>query len=251
VAALLWFILGSGPPEPAYQGKKLSSWLELVYPKYPPVPGRAHISDYKTASAAVKKIGTNAIPSLLSMLRATNAQWKLELHKPSDSLKFWRINKAPAEVLNAEAAFGFQCLGADGKAAVPDIIKIYEARSSESSERWAAYALGAMGPSSSQAVPALLRGATSANPQSRKNSLIALAGMHAEPELTVAALTNAFTDPEPDVRKWACNRFGLLGREAWDARARAMPALELLLRDSDPQVRQEAAFVFTNVQSQW
>jgi HEAT repeat protein len=96
----------------------------------------------------------------------------------------------------------------------------------------------------------LLHGATNANPQSRKNSLIALAGMHAEPELTVAALTNAFTDPDADVRKWACNRFGLLGEEAWEARARALPALEPLLRDPDRQVRSEATFVFTNIPSQ-
>ena len=70
------------------------------------------------------------------------------------------------------------------------------------------------------------------------------------PELTVAALTNAFTDTDADVRKWACNRFGLLGKEAWEARARALPALEPLLRDSDAQVRREAAFVFTNIPSQ-
>lgn len=248
--ALLWFTVDSAPPEPTCQGRKLGFWLELLYAKYPPAPGHSHVSDYKTAYAAVRKVGTNAIPTLLFMLRATNAQWKLEFHKPSGSLKFWRIDNTPAEDLNAEAACGFQCLGADAKAAVPAIIKIYEARLSDSSERWSSYALGAMGPCASPAVPALLCGATNANPQLRKNSLIALAGMHAEPELTVAALTNAFTDPDPDVRKWACNRFGLLGQEAWEARARALRALEPLLHDPDQQVRGEARFVFTNIPSQ-
>lgn len=247
---LLWLSHGSAPPEPSWQGRKLSYWLGLLYAKYPPAPGHTHISDYKTAYAAVKKIGTNAIPTLLFMLRATNTQAKLEFHKPTESLKLVCIERVSAEDLNAEAARGFQCLGADAKMAVPAIIKIYETRLSESSERWSSYALGAMGPSASQAVPALLRGTTNASPQSRKNSLIALAGMHAEPELTVAALTNAFTDSDSDVRKWACNRFGLLGSEAWEARARALPALEALLRDLDRQVRQEAGYVFTNVQSQ-
>jgi HEAT repeat protein len=250
LAAMLWFALGSAPAEPAYQGRKLSYWLELLYAKYPPAPGHSQVSDSKTAYAAVKKLGTNAIPTLLFLLQTTNAQTKLEFHKPSHSLDFLRIHKASAEDLNAEAARGFQCLGADAQGAVPAIIKIYEGRLSESSERWSSYALGAMGPCASSAVPALLRGATNASPQSRKNSLIALAGMHAEPELTVAALTNAFTDPDPDVRKWACNRFGLLGREAWKARARALPALEPLLRDPDQSVRQEAGFVFPNIQSQ-
>jgi hypothetical protein len=248
VAALAWFSrLGTAPPEPAYQGRKLSYWLEMLCAKYLPAPGHTRASDSQTAYAGVKKIGTNAIPTLLYMLRATKSQWKLEFHKPAGSLNFFRIEKASAEELNAEAARGFQTLGADAKAAVPAIIRIYEARLSESSERWSSYALGAMGPSASQAVPMLLRGATNPNPQSRVNSLIALAGMHAEPELTVAALTNAFTDPEPNVRKWACNRFGLLGSEAREARVRALPALEPLLRDSDREVRQEAAYVYTNV----
>lgn len=250
LGTLVWLSRGSAPPEPSYQGRKLSYWLELQYAKYPPAPGHTHLSDYKTSYAAIKKIGTNAIPTLLFRLRATNAQTKLEFHKPKDSLKFIRIQKVSAEDMNAEAARGFQCLGADAKAAVPAIIKIYEARLSASSERWSSYALGAMGPCASAAVPALLRGATNASPHSRVNSLVALAGMHAEPELTVAALTNAFTDPDPDVRHWACNRFGLLGEEAWEARVRAMPALERMLHDPDRQVRGEAAFVFTNLQTQ-
>ena len=248
VSGLLWFSrLSAAPPEPAYQGRKLSYWLELLCAKYPPAPGHTQMSDCRMAHAAVNKIGTNAIPTLLSMLRATNGHWKLDFYKPSGSLTSFRLEKASADELNVEAAHGFQCLGAEAKTAVPAIIRIYEARLSASSEWWSSYALGAMGPSASQAVPALLRGATNANPQSRVNSFIALAGMHAEPELTVAALTNAFADPDPDVGKWACNRFGLLGGEAKELRAHAQPALEPLLRDSDRQVRQEAAYVYTNV----
>jgi HEAT repeat protein len=149
------------------------------------------------------------------------------------------------------AAFhmGLQALGQAAESAVPVIIQIYEAKLSPSSERWSSYALGAIGPAAKEAIPTLLRGATNANPQSRQNSLIALASMHTEPALVVAALTNAFRDEDADVRLWACNRFGLLGNEALEARSAAMPALEPLLQDSDPRVRREANAVHKKLDS--
>jgi HEAT repeat protein len=132
--------------------------------------------------------------------------------------------------------------------AVPAVIEIYEARISPSSERWATYTLGAIG--GEQAFFALLRGTTNSNSQTRQNCLIALPGAHAEPELTVWALTNAFADPDAEVRLWACNRLGLVGREAYEARAKAMPALDKLLQDPNASVRVEADAVLKKVQAQ-
>jgi hypothetical protein len=236
VAAWLWFgshyrepVYRGSPPtrEPLYKGKPLTAWLEL----YSPRPERNHIEDFKQANEALTSIGTNAIPILLRMLRATNADPVLTAER------------------NCQGAMGLQALGQSAESAVPAVIQIYEARISPSSERWSSYALGAIGPAAKQAIPALLRGATNANPQSRQNSLIALASMHTEPILVVAALTNAFTDENADVRLWACNRFGLLGNEALEAKTGALAALEPLLRDPDPRVRREAAAVRKKVES--
>ncbi len=73
--------------------------------------------------------------------------------------------------------------------------------------------------------------------------------MHTEPVLVVAALTNAFRDEDAEVRLWACNRFGLLGNEALEARSAALAALEPLLRDPDPRVQREAAAVQKKIDS--
>jgi hypothetical protein len=242
-----WLLFTASRGAPAYHGKPLRFWLELLLAKNPPLPGHSFTQDYKMASEAVKSIGTNAIPTLLAMLRTTNSQSRLELGRLTPPSELIRIRRIPAGDLNAQAAFGFQCLGEKAESAVSAIIRIYEARMSAASEQWASYALGAIGPAARQAVPALLRGATNSNPQRRMHSLIALAGMHAEPEATVAALTNAFRDPDPEVRLWACNRFGLLGTEARDARTNASAALEALFQDSDPRVRREAAAVAMKV----
>jgi hypothetical protein len=233
-----WLLFGPHHPEPVgrgksltseplYKGKPLTSWLEL----YSPGPDRNFIEDLKQANEAVRSLGTNAIPTLLQMLRITGQDPVIAAER------------------NHQGAMGLQALGQTAQSAVPAVIQIYEARLSPSSERWSSYALGAIGPAAKEAIPALLRGATNADPQSRQNSLIALASMHTEPALVVAALTNAFRDEDGNVRLWACNRFGLLGNEALEARSAALAALEPLLQDPDPRVRREAAAVHTKIDS--
>jgi hypothetical protein len=211
--------------EPLYKGKPLMSWLEL----YSPSPDRNFAEGFKQANEAVRSLGTNAIPTLLQMLRMTGPDAVI------------------AGERNQQGAMGLQALGQAAESAVPVMIQIYEAKLSPSSERWSSYALGAIGPVAREAIPALLRGASNPNPQSRQNSLIALAGMHTEPGLVVAALTNAFRDEDGGVRLWACNRFGLLGNEALEAQSAAMPALEPLLQDPDPRVRREANAVHKKI----
>src|SRR5437773_9802336 len=63
---LLW--RASGPREPVYHGRTLSSWLDQKFPMVrPPVQ-----QDWRAADEAIRHIGTNAIPVLLNMLRATD-----------------------------------------------------------------------------------------------------------------------------------------------------------------------------------
>ena len=63
VLVMLWTI--PGPPEPVYQGRRLSDWL------------KAHDRfSREEAEEAVRRIGTNAIPSLLGMFRAKDSALK-------------------------------------------------------------------------------------------------------------------------------------------------------------------------------
>jgi HEAT repeat protein len=211
------------------------------------------MNDFKQANEAVRSAGTNAIPILLRMLRtkdSPDSPLKLKLMALAERQPWIKLQPlVPAAERNRQGAMGLQALGASARPAVPAVIQIYEASVSPSSERWSSYALGAIGPAAKEAVPTLLRAATNANPQSRQNSLIALAAMHCEPSVVVAALTNAFADQNADVRLWACNRFGLLGDEAAAARWSARTALEPLLQDPDARVRREATAVRNEIES--
>src|SRR2546428_11263531 len=67
VGSLLW--RASGPREPVFEGRALTSWLDhhvassAASPPYNS-PG------WKKADDALRSIGTNAIPTLLEMIRA-------------------------------------------------------------------------------------------------------------------------------------------------------------------------------------
>jgi hypothetical protein len=93
--------------EPRYQGKSLSAWLRAGGSWW----GEA--VDDRPAKAAVRNIGTNAIPSLLRMLRGTNSQFALKMASASQKLGVPRTILAPkvAEEENGLAMRGFEWLG--------------------------------------------------------------------------------------------------------------------------------------------
>jgi HEAT repeat protein len=246
VGAVAWLVFSRHYHEPVYKGKPLTAWLDL----YIIQSSRSPVSDFIQANEAVRSAGTNAIPILLRMLQATDRPLKLKLTALAERQHLIKLQAlVPSAERNREGAMGLQALGASARSAVPAVIEIYEARVSPSSERWSSYALGAIGPAAKEAIPTLLRATTNADPQSRQNSLIALASIHCEPAVVVAALTNAFNDQDANVRLWACNRFGLLGVEAAAARWSARAALEPLLQDPDARVRREATAVRNGIQS--
>src|ERR1043166_10284365 len=63
------------PREPRWQGRSLSSWLVDLAPDKPPATRIA-------AAAAVRAVGTNAVPFLLDWMREreVDPEWKLRLH---------------------------------------------------------------------------------------------------------------------------------------------------------------------------
>src|SRR5260221_5529956 len=87
---LVWQALG--PPEPVFEGRTLSSWLERHTPTSagdPPYdsPG------WKKADEALRGIGTNAIPTLLKMIRAKDPPpVVLKLLQAAGRYRWTRIN---------------------------------------------------------------------------------------------------------------------------------------------------------------
>ncbi len=184
---------------------------------------------------AVRRLGTNAIPTLLRMLRAKDSRVTAKVVRLVQKQHLIKFAYTYDFQKNGAAARAFDSLGADAKDAVPELIKIFEKNISANSQNYTAWALGAIGPPAAKAVPLLLRASTETN-YTRRNAIYALGKIHAEPELVVPALTNLLTNPDRDVRASTISSLELFGSGAKSA----VPVLIQSLNDPNPPVRKLA-----------
>jgi len=224
-----WLIL-SQPREPVYQGKPLSYWCEQysasrwLYPTNEPD---------KQAETAIRTIGTNAVPTLLRMFKATDSKLKLKLFELAAKQHLVVIKWKSAQLLHYEALHGLFALGTDAQSAVPDLVEIYNER----------HLLGIldlfsfMGPAAADAVPRLVQETSDTNYNVRFSALRALGQIHARPDLTVPVLTKSLRDPVLEIQGTAAAGLAAFGTDAKSA----VPELIKALADPDPYVRGESA----------
>ena len=227
VGVIVWQAL-SCEREPVYQGKRLSEWLKT----YMTANLNQRIQAELEAHEAVRRIGTNAIPTLLRMLRAKDSPLKVKLMDLAERHNIIKVY-ITAEDWNSEAVSGFEVLGTNAQSAVPALTRIVDQNISPTSRYYAIQALSGIGPPAAEAVPSLLRCATDTDPEVRGVAIVALGYIHAEPDRVVPVLMNALHDPDSEVREStlvALERFGP------DAKL-AVPALVELLNDPNSCVR--------------
>jgi HEAT repeat protein len=246
IAGLIaWQVLRPHEREPVYQGKSLSVWLREYR-------GRG---DVDGATHAVRQIGTNAIPTLLKMLRRKDSELVAGLVSFWNQ-HFWQMRYLPrwarrpymayyqqdrAPFINHEAAGGFEILAANSQQAVPALIKIYKQNISESSQAAVLQALGAIGPAARMAIPSIVRAANSSSELVRFSAVTALAQINSESTLTVPALGKSLRDANGRIRATAAQALGDFGAEA---RA-TVPTLMQMVNDPD-EVVQEASIEALN-----
>jgi hypothetical protein len=144
--------------EPEYRGKKLSYWIGLytsannpwIYPS----------SDVQAARTALDEIGTNAHPWLLKCVRYDDPawRWKLEqrikktpwLSKANWAKKFARDHLAIGRITRPDfiALNGFELLGADASAAIPELKSLMHSGASPEIRWKATLSLALIGESS-------------------------------------------------------------------------------------------------------
>jgi len=223
-AAVLVAIFYLLPPrEPVYAGEPLSFWLKGYDPIEGSEPGR------QKADEIMREAGTNAIPTLLRMLRERDSAWKLKLIALAQRQRVITIRHVEAWRRNLQAMSAIEALGSDGKAALPELMEIYETNPSASSQYRIAGIFASIGPAARPAIPLLLRSVTSTNDPTRAGAVHALGRIHSEPEKVVPALIFCLHDPNQGIRSYATMALGEFGSEA----KRAVPALIEAFRDPD------------------
>src|SRR5437870_12631878 len=102
IGVTAWQVLR--PREPSYQGKPLSVWLEGYNPYRTSDSGvLVEQPEWRKADESVRHLGTNAIPTLLKMLRARDTAFKTRLMRLAQKQHIVKIKWTSAAVLNAEA----------------------------------------------------------------------------------------------------------------------------------------------------
>ncbi len=173
--------------EPVYHGKRLSVWLNAYR-----MHGLAGVETWQVrveqqeADEAVRHAGTNALPTLLRMLRAKDSALKVKFMELAERQHVIKIRHTPAEELNYRACWAFKVLRAKAQSAVPSLIEIANQDISHGPQCYAIAALGAIGPPAQEAIPRLLGWATNADSMVRYYAVNALAGIRAEPDQDLA-----------------------------------------------------------------
>jgi hypothetical protein len=231
VGGVAWVVLRE-PPEPVYQEKKLSVWLEDY------VSGGSVIGVFPNPKTdeVIRQIGTNAIPTLLRMLRARDSKIKftvLDLANRQNILRIrFPLSWWGAYYPTGEAAEAFGALGPNASNAVPQLIQTYRDNVGPDSQAGCLRALGLIGPAANQAIPDLLVATTNASPQIRRAAIEALVNMRLEPELLMPILIKSLRDSNSGVRFFSVRALAAFGPEA----EAAVPELIKFLQDSNPYV---------------
>jgi hypothetical protein len=181
--------------EPVYRGKRLSVWLNAYQ-----LHGLAGAETWQVrmeqqdAEEAVRHVGTNALPTLLRMLRAKDSTWKVKLLNLAARQHAIKVTYTPAEERNYQARCAFGVLGPKARSAVPALVEIIDENLSHDSRGYALMALGSIGPFSKEAIPFLSRWATNTDSTLRLYAANALSGIRTEPGWVLPMLARARHD---------------------------------------------------------
>lgn len=220
------------PNEPVYENRPLSYWLETALEENSSVTSEQKINE------VMSHIGTNAIPTLLRLLRSKDStlrlQWFSVLKWLSENYGFKIHYTRDVERLS-EGCLGFRKLGTNGLGALPGLIELYEQNISENSQVATAYSIGEIGPSAKSAVPIIIEHLT-LKPDS-VYLIEPLGEIHSDPNLVVPILIRYLNHRWTLARQSAANGLGAFGGEA----KQAVPVLVELLNDHEITVRRAAS----------
>ena len=117
VLAGLFFLWPRGPREPVYQGKTLTQWVMQA-------DGQQRGLETQEARAALKAIGTNAVPFLLKDFTRPVSLWRMRLNERARQHPWIKFRLRNDYELIRVAGVGLQQLGPDAAPALPVVVRL-------------------------------------------------------------------------------------------------------------------------------
>jgi hypothetical protein len=199
--------------EPRHQNVPLSAWLQILAIRWTPVgfqPGAqaAEIrARYAEAEIAVRAIGTNATPWLVSMLRVEDTVWRIRFSRLVSRQNFFQIAPRPARQIHADALEGFRILGPVASSAVPELAMLLDNPNTSHDALQALAWIG--GP---EAVKPFTKALRSPDAPTRLTAAMTLQIFGVKGEAAVPALLESLADEDDRVRNAALTTLGRIGR---------------------------------------
>jgi HEAT repeat protein len=207
VGILVWWLNSQSP---VYQGKPVKTWLLQL--SRPPDPQARD-----EAEAALKAIGTNAVPELARLLRADDARWRKLiwrhaslLPRPVGGMILQRIDPLQAYLIRPAAARALGKLGPGAAAATPDLVRALRDRLNGTSGE----AGGALRQIGRPAVPDLIGALRDEDKFVRATAAGALGQIGPEAAPAIPALIQILTRSGPDEQQFAAQNLARIGTPA-------------------------------------
>ena len=206
LALVLVIVVAHGPREPTYQGKRLSEWLSDTHP----APGGVTVLSDASVSA-VREMGTNALPFLMSMMRASDSSLKLQVVTLLSRQHLARIHFDSTLDRNIDGMRGIRALGLAAK-------PIFRALADMALQAdYPGQAINALTYADREVILHFIEALANRDRKIRARAAFALGSLRQAPDLVVPALTERLRDPDPEVRAQAASALGLYGRLAQSA----------------------------------
>ena len=206
------FVFALWPHEPSYQGHSLSWWLEQRGMGLKNDPG----------TLAIRQIGTNALPTLLRLIRTRDSPFKQFVMTWSAKQSMIKFHFIPEQEQRFHASMGYLALGTMARSHIPVLSEILTNDSVPEVRAQAASALGHIGRHDANlAAPALIKATKDKDDRVRNNSLWALNWIQPDPQLTIPVLIAGLDDSCSTARENAANGLRQYGSQATSA----VPAL--------------------------
>jgi hypothetical protein len=179
--------------EPVYRGKTLSAWLAE---RNEPYPGREVLT--QEAEAAVRAIGTDAIPSLMNWLRASDSSGN-QIASTVVTRLTAAIRMPGSYEMQTRAAYGLAALGPVAKPVFPEIAMIALKYAQNEGQR--VNAINALTNCDANTMRLLAAGLKNPDRTIRLSAISALFHIRVAPdEVCLPALEGALEDPDAQVR---------------------------------------------------
>jgi hypothetical protein len=218
--------------EPSYQGKSLSKWIDALIEK----------SQESHAGAAIRAMGTNAVPHLLQGLSHSYSPGRERLYRTANFLLHDQIRVRKKEIIDPytlgcnTALRGFEALGPLGSNALPKLNLLLNSPDSIGSV--AACCMASIGP---QSLPYFIEALKNGSPTARYHALRGIGELRTNSSPAFPYVVQCLHDTnrvrEGSIRNHAIYLLGQMPGQA----VAALPILAPLLTDPDPDVCMMAA----------